>query len=67
MHSTLTKQMQDNQLRWQTWQAKQLDVFNNAAQAAEHDSSSKKGFTAKRTHVHNGFEKLGRSMRKLRG
>jgi len=67
MHSKLTKQMQDNQKRWQCWQSKQLDNFQSVAMEAEQNSTSKKGFTAKRPHVHVGLEKIGRNLRKLRG
>jgi hypothetical protein len=67
MHSKLTKQMQNNQQRWQCWQSKQLETFQSAAAEAEQHSTSKKGFTAKRPHVHGGLEKIGRGLRKLRG
>ncbi len=67
MHVMLTKQMHDNQQRWQSWQAKQIECFQSAALEAGEDSTSKKGFTAKRPHVHSGLDKLGRGLRKLRG
>jgi len=65
MHSKITKQMHDNQQRWQSWQAKQLENYKSAAMEAEQDSTSKKGITAKRHHVH--LEKISRGLRKLRG
>jgi hypothetical protein len=67
MHIKLTKQMHDNQQRWQSWQAKQLEHFQSAAVEAGHDSKSKKGFTAKRPHIHTGIEKIGSGLRRLRG
>ena len=64
MHTKLSKQMHDNQQRWHSWQAKQLETFHRAVEAEQH---SNKGFTAKRPHLHGGLEKLGRGLRKLRG
>jgi len=65
MFTKLTKQMHDNQQRWQSWQARQLESYQSAATEAEQNSTSKKGFTAKRHHAH--LEKISRGLRKLRG
>ncbi|KIW80946.1 hypothetical protein Z517_03969 [Fonsecaea pedrosoi CBS 271.37] len=68
MHSKLTKQMQarsNNQQRWQSWQAKQIECFQGAAMEAGKDAKSSKGFTSKRPHIH--LDGISRSLRRLRG
>jgi hypothetical protein len=55
----------ENQQRWQSWQAQQLETFNGAASRAEHDPKAAEAYTAKRQHVH--LDKISRTLRKLRG